>query len=715
VSIEEHQVKDFVGSSGAEDQSQEDSDLIKYIFDLYNEYKDSSYRQAKIKESADNRKKYSGIRDSKSFPWENCANYSMMLDAIVVDNIEPRIVSAVIGKERDIIQVNANTPEAVQFADKVEQFSEWALTHNVKWQKYVPQWVHDVLLDGTGYVFPHYEEKTLKRGKRFHGPVPIHPVDGARLDPKEATSLASTGVPVESETVDEIQTGPKTVFKVVNEFESINQVYGPDLCIDWDDTPTIRKRFVKYEDLEELSEANGGPYMNITEDLKSEKTSTRYTDDMPTGSRDDQSVPERTNEDIEVLDAYIKYNLGDDRDWCIVTVTARGKTLLRKQYVRDVYYGLIGKPVKRLVIFPDSGKQFGTGIPWKIRHHASAINDCLNQMIDSGTVQINPWFFYGSDAGIPDELDISPGGANPVVGNVASVQFPQLGVKAAVYVEFINLISSFLERLISLSSYQSGAEDSNMGQGAGTASGMRMILQEAQIKHTYQSTPIKLQLEEIIKLDIMLYGWYIPSDAKIKVPGSEIFDAVDIEALQHDYDYSIMISDGAYNNMMARTEAQELLAISAQMPFVNQAEMFKDMLKAYDKKNPDMYLQPGFLELLQTVAQNPEIPQVVQKYIAQKQEQLKDQQMQQGVQDGIKANDMKEQALAPRFIQDAKRSVEKQLIKENIKGDLEMNAALAQKHLVTPKHMAEAEDAHSKRIAKELVDGTVGKGMIHNE
>lgn len=690
-----------------EDGTKEGGDkLVTYIRDLMSEYESSSYRKQKIDESDESRKQYDGYRAVKSFPWDGCANYSMMIPAIVVDNLEPRLVSSVAGKDRDIVEVVANSEKGTQFARDVELFAEWALAHNIKWQSYVPAWVHDVLLDGTGYIFPRYEEKTLKRGQRFVGNVPVDRVTGERLDPETLPLYMQAGLPVGEMYVDEIQQKEVKVFKVVNEYASISEVYGPDLCPDWDDTPTIRQQFVKYDDLVEQSVENDGVYINITDDLKIERKTSR---DLPTGSDRDHAQAEETEErrDIEILTFYGKYDLGDGRDWCIISMARDSETIIRKQYVRDVYYGLEKKPCKRLIIFPDYGKQCGTSIVQKIRHFTGSINDCLNQMIDSGTVQINPWFFYGSDAGIQNELDISPGGANPVVGNANSIVFPNLGVKANVYIEFINLITAYLERLVALSSYQSGAEDQVMGQGAGTASGMRMILQEAQIKHSYQAKPIKEQLGEIIKLDMLLYAWYMPTDVDIVLPGGGAIRKVNVDALQQDYDFTLRISDSAYNQMMARYEAQELLALSAQMPFANQVELFKDLLAAYDKKNANSYIDQNFMALLQVSTQNPEIIQVVQQYMQQKSQQQHMAELQQAAVDGATITQMKEQMQDKTLVPDLMKKVQKGMMKDQIKNSMEMDAALTHKNLVTPKDIQDAMASKRRELAKHIVEGSI--------
>ena len=678
------------------------TDIVSYLMSLYEEYSSSTYRQKKLEEVEDNWKRYRGERSTKSFPWEGCSNISMMLEAIVVDNIEPRLVAAVAGKGRDIIEVIPNTPDGVQYTQGVEKFAEWALAHNIEWQKCVPSWVHRVLIEGTGYIFPYYTEKVLKRGRRFVGHVPYDLITGERIQDEAVPSYAANGVPVEQRYVDEIRQEDVKVFRVVNDFAGIEDVYGPDVCEDWDETPTIRRQYVKYDDLVEQSIENGGVY-DVSPELKqAARQRILESSDL------DDAQGELNNPDIEILTFYLKYELEPgDRDWCIIAIAKDTETIIRKQYVRDVFYGLRGKPVKRLILFPDHGKQYGTGVPQKVRHLSQAINDCANQMIDSATVEINPWFFYGADAGLPDEIDISPGGANPVSGNPQSISFPKLGINYSANIEFINLITAYLERLIAVSSYQSGVEDIQMGQGAGTASGMKMILQEAQVRHSYMARPLKEQLADVIKLDMLLYAWYMPTDVDLVLPGGDVLRKVDVDALQQDYDFSIRISDSVYNQMMERAEAQELATIASAFPFANQMQLFKDLLDAYERKNPDAYIDQSFAFIVQAAQQNPEIVQVIQQYLQQKLSDLHQQDIQAVAADNDALSQARRQLQDQRMEADIARQAARQLAKRRIQDSMEMDAALQHKSMVTPKDIEDAKATVRRRLAQQIVEGGV--------
>jgi len=628
--------------------------IVSYLVDLYDEYHDSDYREKIMKEAKESREDYDGYRKPKDFPWPDCANYSLMVSAIVLDNIEPRIVNALIGKERDIVEIKANKKESVELAPRVEGFVEWALMHNIKWQKHIPKYIHELLIDGTEYIFPYYEEKLVKQKERFIRTVLIDPTTGERVtDEVQLQAITRAGIEPEQKLVDKVSDKEEKVFRVVNELVTMEKVYGPDETPEWDRSPTLRDIWISYDELKEQSTKAGGkgPYINITEKLLDEETEQRGSDSLAADTARLGIQDERTRKKIECIEGYIPYfalKEGDDPDWCIITITKDSHTIIRKQYMREVYYNNV-KPIKRLLLFSNGDKQFGTGIPHKVRHHAKAINDLLNQMIDSGTIQIAPFFFYNEGVtGLPNELEIQPGGANPVIGDPRSILFPQLGVTAQVFVEYINLITAFLERLIAVSSYTSGVQDIQMGQGAGTAAGMKMILQEGQLKHNYQAKPLKEQLEEIIKQDMLLYAWFMPVDAIMQLPGGKDFQQVDVTALQGDFDFSICISDSAHNEMIDRREQVELMQLVGQMPFVNQVEMFKELMHTYQRKDPEKFINPAFLIILQAVSQNPEITQVIQQYMQQKQQQQKQQQMQGQVSDSIMKSDMKEQMMEPR-------------------------------------------------------------------
>ena len=183
-----------------------------------------------------------------------------------------------------------------------------------------------------------------------------------------------------------------------------------------------------------------------------------------------------------------------------------------------------------------------------------------------------------------------------------------------------------------------------MANGAGTSSGMRMLLNESQTKRNYQNKSMRESLEELILTDLRLYAWYMPYDEQVNIGGQ--MQPADIQALQGDYTISIQISDSACNDMLARLESVELFQLASSLPFANQIELFKDVLQSYQKRNPEGYINPAFMFVLQAVAQNPQVAQVVQQFMAQQAEAAKQQEMEQKVADSMRQKFILDQAQA---------------------------------------------------------------------
>ena len=681
-------ITEIVVDDSADRHTGETDDLTRMVFDLFHEYESSDHRKVKLDEYKLSRESYDGHRPTKEFPWKNCSNYSMMVHAIVVDDMEPRLASQLIGSGEDIIEVLPLSEQMQPHVKAVEMATEGALTELIKWKELVPRIVHEALMAPTVFIKPRYDEKTVKQKQRYRGPAMINPLDGNRITSREeAELLLRNGVMPQEAMVDVLEDKTTSIFRIVNDIIPLNDAYGPDIVTDWDETPFMVKIRPIYKDLERQSVENGGVYINITPEILADESEQRDEDGLPVGADRTMVKPSEQRREIECIECYlpdIALEEGDEPDWVILTYTMQSRTLIRKQYMREVYCNN-RKSIKRLMLFPDGDCLHGKTLYSKIEHHCKAINDLLNQMIDSGTVQILPWFFYDPVASglVKHEVEVYPGAMNPCT-DPSKVQQAQVDVKAQVFIEFINVIMSFLERLVSVTSYADGIQDTAMAQGAGTASGMRMLLNETNVKHSYQIKPIREQLADLIEIDMRLLGWFMPADTKIRAKGE--FMAVDPMLLQGEYAFNIRISDSASNEMLARMEAVELFNLASKVPFANQAEIFKDLLAAYQKKQPEKYINPAFLIVMQAVAQDPQIVQHIQQVMQQQAQQNKMAEMNQQVED--------------------------QLIKRSLMDAAEARKIKAKNYpIVTPGDIEAAIGSLAKNQAKDMVEAHLNPGI----
>ena len=169
-----------------ETEAKEGADWLQaHCFDFFDTQNESTYRKESLERMKNSRREYEGVRDTKNFPWEGCSNYSMMVTALVVDDIAPRLAAQFSGRGKDVIQAEPVSSEYAQGVKDVEEFTEWALTENIKWDRFVPRLVMDVLLDPAVFVLPHYIEDEVKRKTRLVGEVLVDPISGEKIDPND--------------------------------------------------------------------------------------------------------------------------------------------------------------------------------------------------------------------------------------------------------------------------------------------------------------------------------------------------------------------------------------------------------------------------------------------------------------------------------------------------------------------------------------------------
>ncbi len=589
-----------------------------YAQDLYNEYKASSYRVAKLAEIAEGRKRYKGQRDPKKFPWPDCSNLSVGLDAIAIDNLEPRVFHQFIGED-DFIHVEPVGDEDAQHVDSVKQAANWMVANNAKIGRPTREMAHNLLLDGTVDVIPIYTEDTRVKKIRQLSPVFQTP-DGTRVrlpeqlqHPQLIQQLGLTPALEEDEREEEY-----TEFKVQLDIIPLNESFWPDVADDWDEQPFLWLTYPTVYDLEEMSEENGGPYKNISMDLVIDPA--RLGDEHKDEHQQDQGIrhSEHTKQ-IKVLNCAFKW----ENEWIITAYAIdAGWVEIRNQPMSEAFpHGR--KPVHRFKIFSESNESCGTGIPQKIRHYSSGADQMFNQMIDSGDIELSPWFFYQETPGFSSiDLQVWPG-RGIAIGKDSQVTVPNFGTKSRMWLQDIQSLLGFFERMISLSDYTMGKESQTAGKGGETYSGMALIVQEGNIKHRYQGQGLRSTFEALITDVFTLYAYFMPRDTKMRVfeNGQWAFQPVDVEAIQGRFDLKIHVSDSSANKMLTRKEAMERLTVFAKNPVFNQITLAKDALKAYDITEGQMqqYINPQFTQLLMAFQQiGPDLLKVAEQLMQQK-------------------------------------------------------------------------------------------------
>jgi len=502
----------------------------------------------------------------------------------------------------------------------VAHAANWLVTNNAKIEEPTREIVHNLLLDGTVDVIPIYTEDTRTKKVRKLSPVFKTPdgmtvrLPGHLQNPQLLQQLGLTPAgQEESESESEY-----VEFKMVLDIIPLNESFWPDVAEDWDNQPFLWLTYPTIYELEEMSQENDGPYKNISEDLVIDPS--RRADEHKDEEQESKGIQfSEYTKQVKVLNCALKW----ENEWVMAAYAIdAGWEEIRNQPMHDAYpHGR--KPVHRMKIFAESNESCGTGIPKKIEHYSSGSDQIFNQMIDSGDIELSPWFFYQETPGFSTiDLQVWPG-RGIAIGKDSDVTIPNFGNKSRGWLEDLNSLLSFFERMISLSDYSLGRESQTAGKGGETYSGMNLIIQEGNIKHAYQGRGLRTDFEELLTDVFMLYSYLMPRDAKMRIfeDGKWAFQPVDVEAMQGRYDLKLHVSDSSANKMLTRKEAMERLINFSKNPVFNQITLARDALKSYGITTEQMgdYINPQFTQLLQMYMQiGPELLKVAQQLLQQK-------------------------------------------------------------------------------------------------
>ena len=605
--------------------------LSQYCQDLYLEYKDSEYRQKKLEERLEGRKRYAGIRDPKTTPWEGCSNRSLMIDAVVIDNIEPRIVAQLFG-DSDFVNVEPVGPEDVDRADAAKEFITWALKSNMDIERQIRPAVHDLLLDGTAYLIPIWTEDTtmnyvrtvVKQFQSADGQA--WELTDEQLQNPSIQQAIQMGLMRYVGITEKQEQRPVTTFSVSIEQVQLNDAFTPDTGEPWKDQPFLRLIYPTYQELLDLSEANGGPYKGIDETLIMEDA----RDGVETKDEAQEEFGirySRYSKEVQLLECYVFW----EGEWWLETLAVDAAYReVRRQPVAQIY-SHAHKPVSRIDIFRESNESMGTGLPQKIKHFSTGADALYNQMIDNGTLENMPFWFFEDVIGWKSVDKALGPGKGIAVPKGANIQFPRFSTDSTRFMAFIELLLQMQERLVSMMAYTQAGQVNRGSAGSETYAGMSLLVNESNIKHNYMGEGLRSSIGYLVRDILSLYGQYMPLDAKQRIfdesQNAYVFQPFDLQAIQGQYDITINVSNSSGNKMLSRQEKTELLNMFGQDPMINPIEIRKDVLDSYDVKNKNEYINQDASNMVQAVIANPELPQVVQQYLQQKAQQQQQQEI----------------------------------------------------------------------------------------
>jgi hypothetical protein len=550
--------------------------LALYIRELYYAFDGSATRKKILKIIEDSRKAYYMDIQQTNFPWPQASNIISPLTTMGVDEVEPRLVAAVIGREPYIkAKYTLGGGRNKEEAEAITKFDNYVLEHKVRVKDFVPQSIHEMLIDGTIYPLVSWETKEKK--VRRLAPDPQSP-DGLS---KRITTVVNSGPRIEL-----------VPMEFVWHADDINDE-------DWEQADVIR--YIGNMTIGEIKKRSQNEYgwilPNNWQKFAASSITLKTTQQKTEGVQDYVYIYEENQKPIEFLEAFVKFPLfGDESLDLIVLVEYQTFTVFRVREQMEVVDENI-KPIRRMRFLKRRGVSWGYPLYTLIAGIQLGLDAMWNRCINSADITMTPWGFIkrGISGLLQSKIQVYPGNLIEV-DNPEAINFPNLtGFKPQEFVPLILQYVSFFERTLNVTDYMQGRESQLVGKKGTTATGTLAVLQEGKIKHEYRGGLTHNEYLEFFKYIHDLCVSNMPIEEHQKIAGRPMLHYSSSE----DISFLLVGSDLTSNRFVDRQETESFVA--TMQPFINLLNpytLIDDILNSYEKEKQD-YIDPELNQLIQ--------------------------------------------------------------------------------------------------------------------
>ncbi len=576
--------------------------LVELCLDMYEEYKASKYRDAKIKEIVTSRKRYEQEEEDTNDPWTGASNIVLPLTTISVDNLEPRLVAGLIGK-KPYVEFSLESDQEKD--DQTELLEKWyndELEDGVKIENETIGIVHDLLLEGTVYPVCDYDiDETVRRDFVFGQ-------DGQM-------QMDESGNPQTEDKKDTVSEGGKI------EIVPFTDIFTADNVENWEKAPVIRKVYPTYEELMRDKEDKAG-YIgdNIGKWLIKEESDEKLSEDQQSPAQRIVDVEVAGKKTIECIECSLSYvfqkeeeEKEDVEDFTeekyIVQIALEKQVLVRLVLLRELNFKNEHR-IKRIRLFAEKGRSYGTSIYGKMRAIQDGASDTFNGVVNIADMAMSKAFFYDNKTGLKGDIELFPGAGIPV-DNVEGIKFMELNINPREFIDFIYMWTQFWERLLSIGDLQIGRQKDDQKT---TATEVMAVIQEGNVKHNYQSKTFKEEFLSVLRTLYDLYYQHMPFDKTFLYNGEQVI--IPRQAMRRAFKFRLTGSTEMSNKLIERKENEDLFRLLMQHPMANQAKTLEDLLKSYNRTNTDEYIiDPKINQLLQAFLKEPKLLSVAYKAV----------------------------------------------------------------------------------------------------
>ena len=525
---------------------------------------------------------YHGVREPKNEPWENCANYSTMHTAAVVDLLHARLYP--LAWNPNSIGWRPKNKSAVHNLEKVSKFmkviSESEQIYNSRYglDEAVDDLTKIAITEGTVCmkIYWNVEEKEVLK--------------------QVQTDIDELGNPVfELQPVKEEFRRPRLEFIPLEDC-----LFPPDA----EDEQTCRSVIHRtYYTLEELENLEG--IENLEELKKLVEKDVLAREGIKKERMDALGLAQLSSkvkmERIEVLERYGKWEIDDEYVECVFLIARKHQV-----YLSGYKLSLISPTGTRpFIIRPFLKRQtglYGISIPMLISHLQKLIDAIHNQRIDMGNIAIAPPVFYRPASGYdPEAHTWGPLMAVPLDDPRRDVFIPTIPVQGLQYsFQEEQVVLSLIERLTSVGSYQLGLE-SEIVKSRATASGTLALIEQGQQKFNMLARRIVRIIADLLTRLKQLYEENLTPDEARRIIGQGYEDlfpqGLEPRDILGQHEAVVTINEEAANKTFQKQAAIAKYQMFVNDPFVNldprrMWQLRYEMLKALGEEKPERFIGP---------------------------------------------------------------------------------------------------------------------------
>lgn len=650
--------KDLLFTPLAEEANKGNKQLVEYCLKLAQSILDSDYRSKTIDMIRKSNETYDQVEIPTTDPWPGASACVLPMTTISCDNLEPRLVAGLVGKKPYVHFEVENEQKQDEQTEILETWFNQELEDVVGVEQLSGELIGQLLREGTVYEIPEYtlEEKTRRDFLFFEDAMRQIQPQMAMMQEGVERQILMTKDPAERErllleaqqAVNEIvpqqiggvvvdpQTG-EPQFQDTTEvmFEGgkveiipFNDILIPDVSDDWEATPVIRRIRPTYAELmKDAREKKGFIKKNIGPWLADQAGDYEIPDEERSPDQAIDDIKLHAKKTIACYECYVSYipkpdDKEDDKELksfdeqrLVVQIAQESMIILRVIPLIELNFKN-EHLIKRTRLFPRKGKSYGISIYGKIKSIQEGASKTFNTAINVADITMIPWFMFTEATGLDnykDGIKLSAG-KGIKVDSVEGLYFPKFSINPDQILKWIDLWTSFWERLISIGDLQVGRQ----GTKDTTATETLAVIQEGNVKHNYQSSSIRNDFVSLIRTIYDLYYQYMPLNKTFLWNGQQV--QIPRNVMRRKINFRLTGSTDLSNKLIERKEKESFYQLSAGNPVINPVKTAEELVKAYGHTDTSEWVNPQIKTIVDTIMQVPGAGELVMQTLQQAQQ-----------------------------------------------------------------------------------------------